>query len=213
MTAEATPVLGTVPLGTVRSMEDLHAVMRARAVELGVTRQSIGKAALLTPRYANRLLAPTAARHIGPIAMAGLMEALQFELVAVRRTDVPKRITDKLEKHRVTVSERGVRHVRIFSKRKLRANAKKGGRARARKLRPAARRKSAQKAALARWKDIPRKQRSEIARRNSIIRWEKYRAVHAQDTLPAAAPPVLAPSPRPMISAGIAAARDRAQQR
>lgn len=160
-------------LGTVRSMEDLHAVMRARAIELGVTRQSIGKAALLTPRYANRLLAPTAARLIGPIAMAGLMEALQFELVAVRRTDVPKRITDKLEKHRVSVSVRSVTHARTFSLRFMRKIAKQGGRARALKLSPKARRKSAQKAALARWKNTTKSQRSEIARKASVARWHK----------------------------------------
>ena len=172
------PAAASAPdtLGTVRTMQDLHAVMRARAQELRVTRESIGEAALLPMRYANRLLAPTAANRIGPMAMAGLMEALQFELVAVRRTDVPKRITDKLEKHRVTVSERGIRHVRTFSKRKLRANAKKGGRARALKLSKRALRKSAQKAGLARWKNTTRRQRSEAARRASLARWAKVKA-------------------------------------
>lgn len=177
MTAQAADVLGTVPLGTVRSMEDLHAVMRARAVELGVTRESIGEAALLPIRYANRLLAPTAAKRIGPMAMAGLMEALQFELVAVRRTDVPKRITDKLDKHRVTVSVRAIRHVRTFSKRFMRKIAKQGGRDRALKLSKRARRKSAQKAGLARWKNTTKSQRSAAARAASLARWAKVKAL------------------------------------
>lgn len=159
------------PLGTVRTMEDLHEVMRLRAQELGVTRQSIGRAAMLPTRYANKLLAPVPSKRLGALSIPGLMEALQFELVAVRRTDVPKRITAKLDKHRMKVSDLAVRYVRTLSKRFLRTIAKKGGRARAVKLGPRARRRIAKNAGLARWKNSTPAERSEAASHAAKARW------------------------------------------
>jgi hypothetical protein len=169
------PAVTQEPLGRVRTIEDLRQIMRERAAALGVTRESIGEAALLAPRYVNTLLAPVPAKGLGVLSIPGLMEALQFELIAVPRTDVPKRVTDKLEKHRMAVSDLGVRYVRTLSKRFLRAIARKGGRARALKLGPRARRKIAKNAGIARWKGVGPMERSRIAKLAADARWKKLR--------------------------------------
>lgn len=158
-------------LGRVRTIEDLHTIFRERAEELLVTRQSIGRAAMLPTRYANKLLAPHPRKHLGVLSIPGLMEALQLELLAVERHDVPQRVLEKLDKRRVVVSERSVRFVRIISKRFLRDIAKKGGLASRAKLSPKARSISARKASLARWKTVTPAQRTLLARRLNQQRW------------------------------------------
>jgi uncharacterized membrane protein YebE (DUF533 family) len=96
---------------------------------------------------------------------------LQFELVAVVRTDVPERVLEKLDQRRQIVSVRAVRHVRNLSRRFLRKIAKKGGHARAAKLGKRAHQKWAKKAAIARHQKLTRAERSDLARKLNLARW------------------------------------------
>lgn len=81
-------------LATVRSYNQLIAVLRSRADELEVTRETLDHAAKLAPRYAQKLLAPVPVKNLGPNSLGGLLSVLGLALVVVedrRPTELPKR--------------------------------------------------------------------------------------------------------------------------
>jgi hypothetical protein len=172
-------------LGEISSYEDLHRIMRARASELRLSRQSIDAVAGLTPGYASILLSPRPIKKLGSLSMALILPALGMKLIAI----VDEQKTAALQA-RITTSTRREGSVRggtvhyEFSRRHLKKIQRKGG--------------SNSRAYMT------KKRASEIGRRAARARWG------AIETAPAENTKRLRPSaPAPMGRGGKAAARSR----
>ena len=70
-------------LGEVRCIEDYHAIARARADELELTREGLDRVAGFTSGHASKLLASIPMKRVGPLSFGTLNGALGMKLVAV----------------------------------------------------------------------------------------------------------------------------------
>lgn len=70
-------------LGEIWSYEDLHRVMRARANELQLSRETIDAIAGVQPGYAAKLLSPRPMKKLGSLSMSLIFPALGMKLIAV----------------------------------------------------------------------------------------------------------------------------------
>lgn len=113
-----------IPLGEVRSDNDLHRVLRARAEELSVTREAIDLAAGLTSGHTSKLLAPKQIKRFGAISRWLLLQALGLKLVVVEDADATLHAA-RMMRRRVTVRNRAVQYQ--FSVKKLRKMGRQGG--------------------------------------------------------------------------------------
>jgi len=68
---------------SISSYNELHAVLRARAEELKVTRLSLDHVSGLQPGYVSKLLAPTKMRKLGPVSLGPLLAVMGVRLIAV----------------------------------------------------------------------------------------------------------------------------------
>jgi hypothetical protein len=68
-------------LGEVTTYSDLHVLLRARAVELGLSRESIDAISGLQPGYAAKLLSPRPMKRLGATSMPLILPALGVKLV------------------------------------------------------------------------------------------------------------------------------------
>jgi hypothetical protein len=96
------------PLAEVRTMDELHAALRARALALrlvfdGRCRNGKGKSldavAGLPDGYAGKLLAPVPVKHVGRTSLGPLLAALGCKLLLVEDPESYARITSGVERH------------------------------------------------------------------------------------------------------------------
>jgi hypothetical protein len=77
------------PLGPpIRSYDDLHRFLRARAEELNVSREEIDRVGGLTPGYAAKLLAPRPIKKLGATTFALTLGAMGIMLLPVEDPDM-----------------------------------------------------------------------------------------------------------------------------
>ena len=141
-------------LATVRSYEELHAVMRARADELAVTRETIDAVAGLQPGYAGKVLAPKPIKRLGPVTLPLMLGALGLALVVVEDESALVKVKPRLVKRSLPLMHSASVHVH-FSRRFLRQIQRKGGANSRKNLSPKKRRALARRAARARWHKPP----------------------------------------------------------
>src|SRR6266511_3696164 len=97
------------PLGPpIRSYEDLHRFLRARAEALNISRLTIDEATGLPAGYASKLLAPRPGKRIGSLSMGLMLGALGVKLVAYEDELALKKIRPLLEPRTGKVSVRAV---------------------------------------------------------------------------------------------------------
>lgn len=96
-------------LAIVRDYDDLHAVLRARADELNVSRLTIDHVAGLQDGYTAKLLAPVPLKRVGAISMGPLLAALGLALVVVEDPEALERVSSRLVPR---YSGRGATHMR-----------------------------------------------------------------------------------------------------
>ena len=149
-------------LGVVRSYDDLHAILRARAEELEVSRTTIDEVAGLTPGYSSKLLAPRPMKIMGELSFGIILSALGIKLIAVIDTEMLTRF----EKGRARRTNRMVRSRQQFivTPKYMATLGAKGG--------------------VIRMKKLTAKQRSSLARKANRIRWERHRRNGASPTCP-----------------------------
>lgn len=192
-------------LATVRDYDQLHRAVRERVDELGVSRETIDRVSGLPDGYASKLLAPVPIKGLGRQSLGPMLQALGLVLVVEVIEEQPRISESPLKqpykRHQRAARTRGLANMpeRRAIERKLlrelmrkiqRKAARLGGIARAKKMTPAARRRSARKAGLA----------SAKARREARVR----------GTSQATSRPFPAPENHPPQCAGIGAATDRA---
>lgn len=141
-------------IGEIRTYDDLHAVLRARVAELGVTREALDEIAGLPRGYTGKILGHGQVKRVGPISLEPLLTALGLKLVAVDDEEAIARFGPVVEQHR-TVRPRNFElgpEVERRARELMHERAVSGGRARASKLTPEQRRQQASAAARGRWK-------------------------------------------------------------
>jgi hypothetical protein len=143
-------------LGVVKSYDDLHQLLRARAEELNVSRQTLDEAAGLTPGHASKLLSPTPIKKLGAVTMTLMLQVLGVRLIAQEDVEALAQLK-RFPTREVEVPARSVPWGRkgtqaIVSMRFVRRIARAGGQARARALTAAQRSVIASQAAKARWR-------------------------------------------------------------
>lgn len=141
-----------VPLGTVRTYEDLQAVLRSVAERRQISREAIDELAGLTKGYTGKLLAEVPTKKLGIEGIGALLGALGVKLIAVDDPVALERFTKRAAKRNgsQTRMHAGTVHIKI-SGRKFRQNQKKGGVNSRKYLSRRKARKLARKAAMARW--------------------------------------------------------------
>jgi hypothetical protein len=70
-------------LAEISDYSSLHAALRTRSDELGITRQMLDELGGLQDGYASKLLAPVPLRNIGPRLLGPILGALALRLVLV----------------------------------------------------------------------------------------------------------------------------------
>lgn len=148
-------------LGEVLSYSDLHAIMRARAVEMEISREQLDAIAGTPRGHASRILSPRPIKKLGNLSMGYFLPALAIRLVAVadeaKEAEIRARITTPRKAgnalHAGTVEF-------IFSKRHMRKIQKRGGQ-NSRKY-------------------MPKKRATEIARKANKSRWHKPKLIEVK---------------------------------
>jgi len=84
-------------IAVVRSYDELHAVLRARANELQVTREGLDAVSGLQNGYCAKLLAPVPIKAIGPVSMGPLLGALGLMLIVVEDAEMLARIASQMQ--------------------------------------------------------------------------------------------------------------------
>lgn len=136
-------------LGEVRNYADLHALCRARAEALELSRSTIDDVAGFTSGYAAKLLAPKPMKILGPQSFGEMLSTLGMKFIAVEDKETMQQFAAKRTKRTTHMVRAEGRHW-VITKNFLRKIAAKGGAARARL---SARKLTAigRKAARARW--------------------------------------------------------------
>lgn len=114
-------------LGSFCDLRELQVLMRARAEELQISRETIDELAGFASGYASKMLAPMPLKKMGELSIRLLIGALAVKLIVVddpeRRARMAERYTPRNPKY---AAHAGVVNV-IFSKHHLRTIGKRGG--------------------------------------------------------------------------------------
>lgn len=94
-------------IGTARDYDELHALLRARVDELGVTFEGVDAVAGLPQRYTAKLLAPIPMKAIGKTSMGPLLGALGLKLIVAVDDEMLARIEARLTKRARKPSDAG----------------------------------------------------------------------------------------------------------
>jgi hypothetical protein len=79
-----------VKLRTIRSREELLAVLRERQAELNISCGTLEGLTLLADGYVSKLISLTPAKQIGPIALGALLGALALKIVRIEIAEDPE---------------------------------------------------------------------------------------------------------------------------
>lgn len=113
-------------LGTVANYADLHAIMRARADELEITRESIDTLARLPARYSAKLLAPKPMKKLSDETLGFVLPALGMKLVAIEDMEAIAMLRARSDKRKSVTMLGSTVHI-VFSRRELKKRQKRGG--------------------------------------------------------------------------------------
>jgi hypothetical protein len=94
-------------IAEVRSWNDLHAALRARAESLNVSRLVLDELSGLQSGYASKLLAPVPMRHFGRVSLGAMLGALGLKLVVQEDKEALARIAGRLVRRERNVPRRG----------------------------------------------------------------------------------------------------------
>lgn len=139
-------------LAIVTDYPGLHAALRARAEQLGVSRETLDDLAGLTNGHTAKLLSPQPFKVLGPMSMGALLGALGLKLVVIEDAEQIARI----KKHtryapRFEGAVRAMRRIAGAPWLFTRSSARKASIKRWANCSPAKRSSAARRAALARW--------------------------------------------------------------
>lgn len=152
-----------IPLATIRTYEEFHAALRARADELGVSRETIDELGCLTDGHASKLLAPNPIKIIGRVSFGPMLQALGLMLLIVEDPEALARTIrkgakrdDKMVRYAKPSGIDGRsrilrRKVKLALHNHMSALGRSGGRARMAQASPSVRRRLARTAAKVRW--------------------------------------------------------------
>lgn len=141
----------TESLAEVRSYDELHAALRARAHSLNVSRESIDAVAGLQSGYAAKLLCDPPLKKLGMDSLGPMLGALGLKMIVVEDADAMARFTSRASKREFAVPVQSPAvHYRI-SLRTLKRNGRKGGMNSRKFVGKRKARQLARKAARARW--------------------------------------------------------------
>lgn len=157
-TVEALTSESPSALATIRTYDELHAALRARAEALQVTRLSMDEVAGLPSGYSGKVLSPSQVKLIGKHSLGALLGVLGVMLVLTEDPEAFARFAARVEKRRAHAN-----HGMLTTKRRGFAGSfgdSEWG-------------KSARNMWLI--KSKPR-QRQRIARHAAKVRWAKHRA-------------------------------------
>jgi hypothetical protein len=145
-------------LEPIRSYDDLHKALRARADELNLSRLELDRLAGITSGYASKLLAPVPLKRLSPYTFTLMVGALGIRLRVEEDPEALERISRFAQKREVKVPMRAhkinPRSSKHFSLRQLKKWASRGGDMRAYRLGKRRRRAIAKQAAAIRWRDV-----------------------------------------------------------
>ena len=94
-------------IAEVRSWNDLHAALRARAESLNVSRLVLDELSGLQSGYASKLLAPVPIRHFGRGSLGAMLGALGLKLVVQEDKEALARVAGRLVRRERNVRRRG----------------------------------------------------------------------------------------------------------
>jgi hypothetical protein len=116
-------------LGEIRSYEDLHGLLRARANALQISREQLDDIAGFQNGYAGKLMAPRPLRKLGAMSLSCILPALGAKLVLVEDPAALARIGGRLVKRDPAKVRHATAIVVSFTitKRFLRQIGRKGG--------------------------------------------------------------------------------------
>jgi hypothetical protein len=80
----------------VRSYDELHWILRARATELQITRETIDAVSGLQSGYSAKLLAPVPIKSLGKTSMGLMLQTLGVVLIAVEDQEALSRLRSRL---------------------------------------------------------------------------------------------------------------------
>lgn len=141
-------------LAKVRTYEDLHDAMRARAEALQISRVQLDEIAGTQPGYIAKLLAPKPIRKLGPMSLTAILGALALELWVVG----DDRALELIGRNQKTIRANPIRALKRHRKHWL-----------------SDRPELARALALARWQRLAPRTRSRIARETVRARWKRRR--------------------------------------
>ncbi len=103
--------------------------MRARAVEIGISREVLDEISGLPDGYSSKLLAPRPIKHMGDLAMGEALPVLGMKLVAIEDLEALKRTLahSKYKKRNTSWDKHNVAVSYQLSRRFLRRIGRKGG--------------------------------------------------------------------------------------
>jgi hypothetical protein len=160
--AAVTP--SALPLGIITDYQSLHAILRARADALRLSRQSIDGIAGFADGYASKLLSPSPVKILGERSLGPLLTALGIKLAALEDPDAMARFPTKRERRAEHQVRRGMQG---FAGKRRRRNWL---------FTP----ETAREAALTRMSKLSAEKRRKLARRAARARWRRVREARAQ---------------------------------
>ena len=139
-------------LGVVRSYDDLIEVLRARALEIGATREAIDDVAGVQKGYTATALALGGAQGLGRTSMGPILGAHGIMLIAVEDLDAIRKYANRVKIGKRAYQLNGVQNRPVilrFSRRYMKKIARKSAPARMKKIPAWKRRQIARKAGRA----------------------------------------------------------------
>lgn len=149
-----------VPLALVRSYDELHAALRERAAELGISRLELDAVAGLAHGHAGKILGLAQVKKLGPVSMPLVLEALAVRLALIEDAQALQRLDRVPRRRRTGAAAVEAQPVSMATaddilREHLRELSRRGVEAR---------------------KRLPAERRSELASIASRARWKKARA-------------------------------------
>lgn len=146
--------IGDNVLGVVRCYADLHAIMRARAVDIELSRENIDDIAGLQDGYASKVLAPSPSKKLGPATFTILLPALCIKLVAVSDEEALAKMRAGSRMQKRSAQHAAHATVVTLSNRHFRTIGRKGGARSRSRMTPRQASALGRRAALIRWRDV-----------------------------------------------------------
>jgi hypothetical protein len=147
-------------IGFITDYASLHAILRARADALRLSRASIDTIAGFADGYASKLLAPNAVKILGERSLGPMLTVLGIKLAVLEDPEALARYQSRRKPRTEHQVREGMRTIAGRRKREWLWNAKR-----------------AREAAVLRMAALTPQQRSKLARRAARARWRKAREV------------------------------------